>query len=112
MEETTNNKTQYLLSVLTKTEGDASKVKAILDKEEAVISLTEPLGQRELAHPIAGERQLFLTSYTFQADPSSLKKIDEDLRHESEICRFLVTKWKITPEKDSSRKKNKKEENV
>jgi len=115
MEETNKEKTQYLLTVLTKADKDAEKAQEILKKEEADVSITEPLGQRDLVHSIAGERQLFLTSFTFTVAPESLKKIDEELRQETEICRFLLTRWRLTPEDKKSagkKKKEKKEEDV
>jgi len=115
MEETNKEKTQYLLTVLTKADRDADKAKEILLREGASVSLTEPLGQRELAHSVAGCHQLFLTSFTFTVAPESLKKIDEELRQETEICRFLLTRWRLTPEDKKSagkKKKEKKEEDV
>jgi len=113
MEEANKQNPQYLLTVLTKTEKDADKAKETLIKGGADISLTESLGQRDLVHSIAGEKRLYLTSFTFNTAQEKVTRIDEELRHETAICRYLLTRWRVTNDnkKDKKTKAKKAKEN-
>jgi small subunit ribosomal protein S6 len=74
-----------------------TKIKALLEKNQAKITLEENLGRKKLAYPIKQLRHGFYYSLQFNLEASSLKEIEKELKHDSAVLRFLlINKHQIT----------------
>lgn len=84
----------YLLSALVKDDAAFEDLQNFLKKAQLTIKKSESLGRRMLAYPINKERELTLVSVFFTADPKIIPELDQSLRHEESLERFLLTTWK------------------
>ena len=66
------------------------KVNSLLKQVEAQITSTEDLGKKKLAYPIKHLRHGFYKTLTFYLEPTKLKEIENELKLEANILRFLV----------------------
>jgi len=66
------------------------KVTTLLKQAEAQIIATEDLGKKKLAYPIKHLRHGFYKTMTFYLDAGKLKEIENELKLESNILRFLI----------------------
>jgi ribosomal protein S6 len=93
-----NHHMQYeLLYIIpaTRTEAEAQGVKqdisGMLASHTTKVLRDEMLGKIKLAYPIAGVRYGYYVLAVFDAEPTTLHKLDEALRHAPEVLRHLVT---------------------
>lgn len=86
------------------TEDEASasveRVKKILEGMGGQITLEEFWGKKRLAYPIKGEHYGYYQLYEFDLERNELAKLEEKLRLDSEVVRFMVVKKKIKSEEE------------
>jgi len=63
--------------------------KIIKDKGEGEIQV-ENLGKRTFAYKVEKQNEGFYVNYTFDAPPSAILKIKEDLKHRGNILRYVL----------------------
>lgn len=51
---------------------------------------TENLGKKTLAYPVKKSNEGYYVNYDFEAPPTAISKIKEELKHSEEILRFIV----------------------
>ncbi len=106
---------RYLISALVEKSEVLEQLANQIKESGATPVKTETLGLRRLTFPIAKKTELELVSVFFEADPSIIKQLEGDLARNSDLKRFLLTKWSVDPnaERTSSRtRKLEKSENV
>jgi small subunit ribosomal protein S6 len=78
-------------------------VKAHLADLGATFVKEEDMGQRALAYPIKKHVQAHYYVYYVQMDPQQAHQVEEKVRHQEELLRFLMVRRdedeKVTPEK-------------
>jgi small subunit ribosomal protein S6 len=70
------------------------KIMELLKKEGGIFDKLDPPLKRSLFYPIKKFREAFLGSCYFFLEPENLKKIEEKLKSEDKILRFLITSEK------------------
>lgn len=102
----------YLLSALGKDASVLDHLAEQLKKHEVVIKKTEDLGMKKLAYPINKQTDLNLVSIFFEAPGAVAYALENQLRHEEEVERFLLTRWNASLEASNrtSRMKDKEKE--
>ena len=84
----------------------------IKDMEGQISKYPSSLGRKKLAYPIKKQKHGFYISLEFNlAAKSSLKDLDNKLKHNDNILRYLVIKKPVLTEKEV-KMKEKKEENL
>jgi len=84
------------------------KVSSLLNQAQAQIVLNEDLGKKKLAYPIKNLRHGFYKTMTFYLEPAKLKAIENELKLENKILRFLIIKsYEKTAEEIASEAKAK-----
>lgn len=84
----------YLLSALVETEADFDKLVAFMKATDVTIKKTENLGSRPLFVKINKHSSLLLTSIFFTSEPATANQLQETLKHEENVARFLLTTWR------------------
>lgn len=98
----------YLLSALTKEAGALDELKKFVTDAGATVVKAEDLGSRKLAFPINKHAELTLVSVFFSADGAASHALQEALRHEEWVERFLVTTWNASPDQPVRAARSKK----
>lgn len=83
----------YLLSALST---DGTVLPMLTEKVEqkgAVIKKSEDLGVKRLAYPINRHNELTLVSLFFEATAKAIQELNQELRHQDQVERFLITRW-------------------
>lgn len=102
----------YLISALVQEDKNLETLKKHVGQVGTIVK-EENLGTRQLAYPINKHNQLTLVSVFFNCSPSGIAALEQELRHEEEIERYLLTTWKgdiNSPKRKSARKAVAKEE--
>lgn len=91
---------KYQFAVLVSAKLDQNKarevfenVKNILEKNNAKNLEELSFNQRQLAYRISKENNAYYGYVDFEIDPQKLPKIEQDLKLEKEILRYLITIW-------------------
>jgi len=85
-----DGKKQYTISYLARTEADKESVLKSL-KEVNALTLTEGrVSELKLAYPIKKQTSAFFGFIAFEVAPEAISKIDEQLKFEEGILRFLI----------------------
>ena len=86
-----------LSSELTESEAEksAEKIKSSLEKKEGKILFEDFWGKRDLAYKIQKQSTGFYFLYEMEIDGSRIQEIEEELRINKDVIRFLTT---ITPD--------------
>jgi ribosomal protein S6 len=87
------NKKEYELAFLLRSEDAASDVVSVLKKHDAEIIKQSSLLRQKLAYPIKKETQAVFGYVTFSLDAGEAASLDRDLRFHPQVLRFLL----ITP---------------
>lgn len=89
-------RTYELLTIYnTKANGYATgleQVKAILAKRKAKIVKEDDMGDKELAYEVKGEGRGHYHLFTLELDPETIQVIDEDLKLNSIVLKFIFVK--------------------
>jgi ribosomal protein S6 len=94
----------YELAYLVKPDLNEAELKGLNDKIEALCSkekiiLKSEMARRiRLAYPIKKQREAFLVSINFQAEPETVVGIKKELDDFNQIIRLLIIKKRIVPE--------------
>lgn len=83
-------KRDYELSFLVKTEGDVREVARLLEQHKADIRVEGQLSKISLAYKIKHESQAVFGFFRFSALPSDAKSLEKDLESNPGIMRSLV----------------------
>lgn len=83
----------YLLTAFVKTDAAADQLIALVKSAGVDIKKTENLGNRNLVYPIKKQTQLILVSIFFQAIAPTIVRLNQQLRHEELVYRYLLTTW-------------------
>lgn len=86
---------KYELTVIVRnreTEAVKEKVKEILQRNDASITLEDHWGTKKLAYEIDREREAFYMFMNIEANPSAINKIEKEFGLESDILRNLFVK--------------------
>jgi len=75
-----------------------AKVEKLITDNEGVISSNEYWGKKKLAYPINHETYGYYQLLEFDLDGKNLSKLDEKLRLDSEILRFMIVTKKVKSE--------------
>ena len=100
---------RYLVSALVESNAALTTLSDFIKNAGATVIKTEDLGPRRLAFPIEKKSELTLISVFFTTEPSIAHTLEEKLRHESSVKRFLLTKWAVDPTEEPTRKPRVKE---
>ena len=104
----------YLISALVKNDEALEKVASFIKESGAEVKKAENLGIKSLVFPINKNHQLTLVSVFFTAESKTANKLQETLRHEEFIERFLLTTWRgpieLPPRKNARVKKEERTE--
>lgn len=93
----------YEITFLTKEETDPG-VRDLIEQAGGAITEESTLGQRRLTYPIKKQIQAVFTTYGFDIDPDSLAELNQKLRLDSAILRYLmVTKPILKADKEVSK---------
>jgi len=68
------------------------KVTGFFNKAEAEIVRNELIGRRKMTYPIKGMRHAYYFLVGFNSESQKVREIDKQLRLDSDIMRFLITK--------------------
>jgi small subunit ribosomal protein S6 len=77
--------------VETEVGGVETKISNLITKYGASVQLTKRLGKLHLAYQIKKQRYGYYVAVVFTAEPSSVAKIEENLRISNDILRHLIT---------------------
>lgn len=88
-----DNKKEYELSFLSRTEEGARQVLDVIKAQGADVSFESPVNKITLAYKIEKESTAFFGYFFFSVSPQEIKPIDEALKIKGDILRFLI----ITP---------------
>lgn len=83
----------YMLSALSQ---DGTVLPVLVERVEqkgGIIKKTEDLGVKRLAYPINHQTELTLVSLFFEASGQAIQELNQELRHEDKVERFLITCW-------------------
>ncbi len=83
----------YEISFILKEE-DASSVRKIFSDHGGAIQAENEIRKIRLAYPIRKNEYGFLSSFRFEADPENLEKIQEALKLEKNLLRWMVARFK------------------
>jgi len=97
---------KYEVTLLLK-EDIKDKIEAILSKNGAVNLITGEFKKIQLAYPIKKENFAFIGDITFEILPSEISKISNDLKVESSVLRYLITKLENLQQAEENKNKNK-----
>ncbi len=81
------------------------EIEANIEKTKGTTSSSEALGKKTLAFPIEGSSEGFYWLVNFEASAETPKKINDQLRIEDSVLRYLITR--IEEVKKVSKKKSK-----
>ncbi len=84
----------YLVSALVQKDEALDELTAFLKKAGCDIKKTENLGVKTLYVPINKHNSLTLVSVFFTAPAAVAHKLQESLKHEEAVERFLLTTWR------------------
>lgn len=98
MENVEQSNRLYLLTTLIKEEKDFDQIVSAVKAAGATVVKTENLGERTLAFPVKKHRALILASIFFTATSGEVKAINQELKSEEAVFRFLLTDWKADPD--------------
>ncbi len=87
------DKKEYEISFLTKNEDGISSVLKLVKQHQFEVALDAPVKKISLAYKIKKESQGYFSFLHILGDPESVKTLNQDLKSNSEIIRFLI----ITP---------------
>ncbi|MAF79700.1 hypothetical protein CL629_01325 [bacterium] len=82
----------YEITYLVKDEKDASFMRSVLLKHEAVIVREDPIYKVQLEYPIESEKYAFLGIFVFEILQDNISKLSSDLRLDKKVLRYLITK--------------------
>jgi len=85
------------------------KVNELLTKYEVTITSKEDLGKRKFAYPIKNLRHGFYHSIELDLEPLKVKPLEDDLKLDSQILRFLLIKKHLLTEEEKKEAKQIKE---
>src|SRR6266571_2923161 len=85
-------KVNYEVSFLVKEEASTQEVVKLLSQHGAEVISEGPLRKISLAYKINKETHAFFGFYYFQAEPASVKLLEQDLTRSSLVIRFLLLK--------------------
>ncbi|HUD20501.1 MAG TPA: 30S ribosomal protein S6 [Candidatus Saccharimonadales bacterium] len=83
----------YLISILTQEESALDEFVQTVEKAGGVIKKSESLGRKTLAYSINKHPELILMSIFCELDSDQVKPLEQTLKHEDYIERYLLTKW-------------------
>jgi len=86
----TEDKKQYTISYLARVETDKESVLKSLKEANASIFAEGRISELKLAYPIKKQTSAFFGSIVFETAPETISKIDEKLKFEEGILRFLI----------------------
>jgi small subunit ribosomal protein S6 len=69
------------------------RVKAILEKEGAVLEATNNMGMRKLAYQVEKNSRGYYTVLYFKAEGSFIGELERNLRNNEEVIKFLTVKY-------------------
>lgn len=98
----------YLIHPKTKKESRESleeRVKSFIKDQEGKTTHIIPPSKKRLAYPIKNQEKAFLATFLFRAEPKKLAGIEENIKKEEDILRYLILKR----EEEKERKRRKKE---
>lgn len=75
------------------------KIRNLVSSESAEIDSWDTPKPRRLAYPIRKEGEVYAGALRFTAAPSAIPQIQDKLKHEKEILRFLLLGWKKPEER-------------
>ncbi|MFA5518145.1 MAG: 30S ribosomal protein S6 [Spirochaetota bacterium] len=90
---------KYELTVIVRnreTEATKEKVKEILQKNGASITLEDHWGSKKLSYEIDKEREAFYMFMNVEASPSAINPIEREFGLNSDILRHLFVKLPVT----------------
>lgn len=110
--ETTESPRQerYLISALADSPETLTHLTESLKAAGVAILKTETLGARRLAFPIDKKTELELLSVFFESDPAQIKPLENTLKRDTLLKRFLLTKWSVDPNAEPRSRAKKKVE--
>ncbi len=94
MQENEHPQETYELSFIVKGE-DTNKVKTITEKNGGKIIREKPLERVQFAYPIKKQRVGGIGTYDVIMERGGMEKINNDLRLEEDVLRFMITKKKV-----------------
>lgn len=89
---------KYELAIITKGSLPADEEKKIeadlraLVGKYAKLTAEDPWGKRRLAYKIDKDEQGYYLFFEIEAEPAKIKSLNDDLRHRSDLLRFLITR--------------------
>jgi len=86
----TEEKKQYTISYLVKTESGKEAVLKSLNKANVQNLVEGRFAELKLAYPIKKQTSAFFGSTTFKASPETIIKIDEQFKSIEDLLRFLI----------------------
>lgn len=82
----------YQLTFIVKAEADTKAVKSVVESVGGKVAHERTVGQRVFTYPIKGLKEGIYFTYHIDIDPTLVEKLDEKLRFEEDIVRFLIVK--------------------
>ena len=86
----------YYLTLVLKTDIDGKEQKALLDDVEKKVGegklKKDEWGARDLAYPIKKQTKGFYAHFEFEAEPKSIKGLDNSLKVEENVLRHLLVR--------------------
>ena len=84
------------------------EITSVISEKGGVIEKTDEWGARRLAYPIRKKQDGFYLILRFTASPETIKPIEDILRREEEVLRFLATGRKEAVPKEAEEPKEEK----
>lgn len=84
----------YLLSALVKDAKALANLETFIKASGATVAKGEDLGLKQLAYPINKHTELRLISIFLHAESQLVRKLNQELRHEEDVVRYLLTHWR------------------
>ena len=81
------------------------KVNELLTKFEAEVTSNEDLGRRKFAYPINHLRHGFYHTLEFDLAASNVKKLEDEMKLDSNVLRFLIIKKRLVTEEEKKEEK-------
>lgn len=88
--ETLENNKNYEIGFLLKPEKDRQNLITSLINHQMSINKESQISRIKLAYPIKKENFAYFGSIYFSGNPENIKKLTEDLKHNSQILRFII----------------------
>lgn len=97
------DKKHYELTVLLENE-DNSSVRSLIEKNKGVNIKISPFAKIELAYPVKKKTQAYMVVFDFEMNPSSVGKLEKDLRINEDVLRHLLLRVNMKEEKPKKEK--------